>query len=132
MILEPNQPILDILASAVAQIVVVHDRVAGKIKRSTAMMKLQKKPKGTVVEQGMPTYWYPTEDGRIELYPAPNFNYEIELMGASGKPLGGSRQPVAVPPVEAITAAVNQVWDQQQRDNAQPVRIERFSLLGDE
>lgn len=137
MNLIPGAAILDLPAAQVAQIVIVQERsTAGRIKRSTALMRTSEIEMRKMADhfsgpreiRAMPTYWCPRGDGRIEVWPAPAEAYDAEIMGIGGRPLGGSaRLPVEVPTVTEFVAAINQSYDAQQRSSVVPMqRIERF------
>jgi hypothetical protein len=137
--LTPREPILDLPAEHVAQIIIVHERSpTGKIKRSTALMRTSEIELRRMADrlrlEAMPTYWCPRGDGRIEVWPAPIEAYDAEIMGIGGRPLGGSaRRPVEVPTVQAFATAINQSYDAQQRSGQVATqRIERFTLARDD
>lgn len=137
MILHAKQSTIELPADRVATIVVVHARSAsGKIKRSTAMMRMTEKdsvraPMNDDNVFGLPVYWWPA-GGRVQVWPAANREYDIEVMGRDGKPIGGTRASVPVPVVETMIAALNQAHEQQKKEQAVPQRVERFTLTGDE
>ena len=143
MNLIPGAAILDLPADQVAQVIIVQQRsTAGRIKRSTALMRTSEIEMRKMADpfsgpreiRAMPTYWCPRGDGRIEGWPAPAEAYDAEIMGIGGRPLGGSaRRPVEVPRVTEFAAAINQSYDAQQRSTVVPMqRIERFTLARDD
>lgn len=138
MNLTPGEPTIDLPAEHVAQVIIVQERNAvGKIKRSTALMRISEvelrkiadTPKYREFLRAMPTYWCPRGDGKIEVWPRPDQAYDVEVMGAGGRPLAGSaRKPVEVPTVTEFVTAINRSYDEQQRSAEIPTqRVERFS-----
>lgn len=134
MNLTPDEPTIDLPAEHVAQVIIVQERNAvGKIKRSTALMRISEVELRRLADPGqvyaMPTYWCPGGDGKIEVWPRPDQAYDVEVMGAGGRPLAGSaRKPVEVPTVTEFVTAINRSYDEQQRSAEIPTqRIERFS-----
>lgn len=139
MNLTPGKPILDLPAEHVAQVIIVQQRNAvGKIKRSTALMRINEVELRKIAETAqvwcMPTYWCPRGDGRVEVWPRPDQDYDTEIMGVGGRPLAGSaRRPVEVPTVTEFVTAINRSYDEQQRAGVVPMqRVERFSTVRDD
>lgn len=138
MILTPGEPVLDLPGAAVAQIVIVQARSPrGKIRRCTTLMRLAEKDmlradKGAGPAEdllrAMPTYWCIQADDKVRIWPKPDAPYEAEIMGRNGRPIGGTRKPVAVQPIEAYVAAMGKAQETQERLTAAPQRVERFSL----
>jgi hypothetical protein len=119
---------LELPADTVAQIIVVHERNSkGKVKRSTALMRLSEKDLlkakanfcGPKDIRAMPTYWCPATKGDIAVWPNADQDYDIEAMGRHGKPLAGSRSPAAVAPVQSMIAAIAKAQEDELR-NAMP------------
>jgi hypothetical protein len=137
VILQAKASTIDLPADRVATIVVVHARSpSGKIKRSTAMMRVSegtaaKPPMNDDSMFGLPVYWW-SSHGTVQVWPAANREYDIEVMGRDGKPIGGNRAPVSVPVVETMIAALNQAHEQQKKEQTTPQRVERFTMVGDE
>lgn len=138
MNLKPQEPVIDLPGASVATIVVVHQRSPkGRIKRSTALMRMSEAELGRLPDNphlfAMPTYWCPTRDGKIAVWPRPDAAYDIEVMGVGGKPLGDSRRPtIVIPTVTEFAAAVQRSYDDQQRNSVVAQKIERFTLASDE
>lgn len=135
MILTPGEAVLDLPGAAVAQIVIVHERSkTGKIRRCTTLMRLAEKDMRPVDDQmrAMPTYWCIQADDKVRIWPKPDAEYEAEIMGRNGRPIGGTRKPVAVQPIEAYVAAMAKAQETQERIAAAPQRVERFSLMQDD
>lgn len=154
MIIKAGESVLDtqVPAAAVAQVIVVHERqqkmmvpglygptvhvvagsTTGVIKRGTAIMRVRERDMPAPAEPSMPVCWCPRADGRIEVRPPPDRDYDLELMGRNGKPIGSGRKAVEVFPVESHVAALTAAAVDQQRRVGEPPRVERFVLRGDD
>ena len=160
MILHRGQPGLDLQGAAhlVAHVVIVHERQSkamtpgeygpvvtvlpthdrGTIKRSTTLMRmseaqLRRMQAAAPNLRGVPSYWCVRGDGAGEVWPPPDQDYDCELMGRNGKPIGTDRRKaVAVAPIEAyITGTAAAVAEQKrQMQQPSPQRVERFTLVG--
>ena len=134
-----NNPVLDLPADTVSQIVIIHTRAAnGKARRSTSLMNVSATTLAAmdavrIGGQGMPTYWARWPDGKVHLHPRPDNEYELEIMGRGGRSLAGLRNAqVPVNPVEGYATAIQQAQINQQVaiDRQMEQRVERFTLLG--
>ena len=139
MIVPPDTPLISLAVpgGAVAQIMVVHERSkAGKIKRSTGMMRISESDLRTMAVwkvPGTPTYWCVCEAGGVGLFPRTDREYDVELMGRDGRPIGGNRKPVMLAPIDAYIAGTRAAQIEQAKREMAPPRVERFApLIGDD
>jgi hypothetical protein len=79
----------------------------------------------------VPVYWCP-RPGYIEVYPPPDRDYEVIGRTRDGRPLDGEAKAAQVMPVEALANSIAVAHREAQREMAAPVRVERFTLTGEE
>jgi hypothetical protein len=133
-----NNPVLDLPADTVSQIVIVHTRSdKGKARRTTSLMNVSATTLAAMETvrggQGMPTYWARWPDGKVHVHPAPDNEYELEIMGRGGRSLAGVRNTqVPVNQIEGYVGAMQQAQRNHQVaiDRQMEQRVERFTLLG--
>lgn len=137
MILLANQTRLDLPPEAVAMLAVVHPTGKG-IRCRTPLMRclppwLDAMTPGERAQRGQPLYWCPRE-GWVEVWPVPHEAFQIHARGRGGALLDRETvaKPVAVVPVESYINAIAKAHQQDRKALAQPPRVERFSLLGEE
>lgn len=134
MILEAGTPSIPADGNGLAVISVVLAPV-GSIKCRTTLWRLPPADfdalKGnTSGKREMPVCW--TErDGRAELWPIPDQDYEIDLRDRAGRDMDNKKKPVAMAPVEAWASAMQKAYTEQSR-NKQPMTAQRFTLVSEE
>lgn len=152
MIITPGQAVLDLPADEVHHLIIVHERRrqkaaqgqggpvvtviegVGTIKRSTSMMRVDPRDMDAAVATAgphlfaMPSFWCPTEDGKVRVHPRPDKDYEVEPIGRNGKPLGYHRS-VAPDPIETYVAAITKSGAAAREPGPQ---IQRFTLASDD
>ncbi len=132
MICQAHNPILDIPAQGVAHVTVVHVRDhRGHVKRATALMRLNASEIRTLQDkapnvEGTPSYWCRSECGRVELWPTPVDNVDIEATNVIGQSLDRQvkRPAMLVAPVAAMTEQMNKEHAANMKAMSAPVRVE--------
>lgn len=135
MILTERQKIIDIPADQVASIAVVLPP-AGPIRCRQALTKVTPEALAACRNQGLPigtpSSWSWTEDNKVDIWPAPHEPMAAEIRDRSGQDWDKASKRIELPPVESIVSAISREHEAWQKQNGEPVRVERFSLLGDE
>jgi hypothetical protein len=80
---------------------------------------------------GYPVYWAYNPQGGVELWPIPHQDMKIKVRDRAGRDISGGK-PVAVPPVDRHIQLLTEAWKKQQKEPMTPLRVERFSLIGEE
>jgi hypothetical protein len=137
MILLAGQTRLDLPPDAVAMLAMVHATGKG-VRCRTPLMRclpawLDAMTGAERAQRGQPLYWCP-RDGWVEVWPVPHEAFQIQARGRGGAILGRdvAAKPVAVVPVESYINAIAKAHQNDRQALAQPPRVERFSLLGEE
>lgn len=106
------------------------NRTSGR--KTSALMRTSAMTSLGEPSYGMPVMWCPRGE-RIEVWPIPDQDYELLIRGRDGMMIDSAQsKPVAMLPVADYVRAANAAHDQQQRRMTDPVRVERFTLLGEE
>lgn len=132
MILQPGANILD-LGPGIANLS-IYEGPKRNIHCRTIMQKVTQDAMGEMVRnahvrEGMPTYWCYLAD-LVWMHPSPDKEYTLELRGGGGKLIKNRVTPAPNVQQQAIDQYIQTV-SASQEPVQQPMRIERFSLLGD-
>lgn len=139
MIFPPDNPVLDLPAKGVAHLTVVHVRnPKGHIRRGTAMMRTSptelrawadKNPK----LRGIPSYWCERDDGKVEVWPAPADQIDIEATNAYGQCIDRQTQRPAmlVAPVSGMVEELNKAHVTNLQVLSGPTKVEIVDRFGD-
>lgn len=135
MILRHREKTIDLPADQVASIVVALPP-AGPIKCRQAVTRVTPEAlahcRNSGVSIGVPVSWSWTEDNKVDIWPAPHEDMLIEVRDRSGQDWDKKSKRIDLPPVESIAAAITREHEAWQKQGGEPVRVERFSLMGDE